>query len=636
MFFNEMKRRNVVRVGFAYVVVGWLVAQIAEMLFPAFGTPDWVFKTLVLLIGIGLPFAMLFAWAFEMTPEGIKKTRDVDISLTLTHSTGRKLDFMIIGALAVALGYFIYERQFLVEATDELPAATVEAAAEETNAPPVETVDETVDEITRRSIAVLPFLNMSSDDEQAWFADGLTEEILNSLARAPDLLVSARTSSFAYKGTSKDIPTIAEELGVRHILEGSVRRGGDRVRVTAQLIRAEDGFHLWSQTYDRTLDDVIQIQEEVAIEIAKALETAMDPDALAQMMKAGTSSVPAFEAYLKGLAHGINTFTRGDAYEFLSARDSHERAIELDPEFAKAYWELAFFWDIQLTSTNIVAGITGLDRDEMWASYEAAIDKAILYEDDAVSALGYRANKASRESDLAQALRLNTEYIEQRPNDQSGQLQLLNSYANLRKFDEGVEAGLLMMERDGHDPFVAASVVNLMRFSNNKEKIRSFAHEIINQFGENIDVMYQAHRALLWAGDIDGSSKVLPRIQSSDLSGENRFLASLRQACAEQRLGDAEEMLAAYFATITEDVLDTDDRVSMRSTDWLTYNIMGDNDAALGVLKKLDDIEDQRELVDYVTYAVFDAREFPNLATMLESQGVGDMEPRLLPYRCDR
>ncbi len=215
------------------------------------------------------------------------------------------------------------------------PTANVAAAVEQVSPAEIEAPDAAADTRIRRTIAVLPFLNMSSDDEQAWFADGLTEEILNSLARTPDLLVSARTSSFAYKGTTKDISTIAQELGVNHILEGSVRRGGDRLRVTAQLIRAEDGFHLWSQTYDRTLDDVIQIQEEVAVEIARALKTAMDPEALAKMMSAGTSSVPAFEAYLEGLAYGISSGTTGDVYEYLSASQAFERAIGIDPTFAR-------------------------------------------------------------------------------------------------------------------------------------------------------------------------------------------------------------------------------------------------------------------------------------------------------------
>ena len=233
--FSELKRRNVVRVGIAYIVLSWVALQLGDILFDMFETPAWVGKTLAALLLLGFPFACLFAWAFEMTPEGVKKTAEVDRSTSITHSTGRKLDFVIIGALVVALGYFVWERQ-------ELGEPSVEVALE-------------------KSIAVLPFVNLSSDEEHEWFADGLTEEILNSLARTPDLLVASRTSSFQYKGQNTDVSEIAAALGVAHILEGSVRRSGNRLRVTAQLIRAHDGFHLWSETFDREPEDVLAVTD---------------------------------------------------------------------------------------------------------------------------------------------------------------------------------------------------------------------------------------------------------------------------------------------------------------------------------------------------------------------------------------
>ena len=323
-FFDELKRRNVVRVGIAYLVVGWIVFQIGEVMFPTFGTPDWVFKTIILVIAVGFPFALIFAWAFELTPEGVKKTQDVNVSVSVTAATGKKLNYIIIAALVIALGYFVWERQVPTDSPAHRPDSVAEPSAAIEAIEAGESVEE---EASKRSIAVIPFVNMSSDKEQEWFADGLTEEILNSLARTPDLLVAARTSSFTFKGSNEDIPTIAKALGVEHILEGSVRRSGDRLRVTAQLVRASDGFHLWSENYDRNLDDLIDIQENVAIEIANALETAMNPEALARMVSSGTSSVPAFEAYLRGLAVGESTFATGDIYENLNARDAYERKM---------------------------------------------------------------------------------------------------------------------------------------------------------------------------------------------------------------------------------------------------------------------------------------------------------------------
>ena len=276
-FIGELKRRNVVRVGIAYVVIAWLLAQVAEFAFENFGAPEWVLKTFVVVLLLGMPLALFFAWAFEMTPEGLKREVEVDRTASITPHTGRKLDRLIIAGLVVAVAYFAWTSQREPEPAEPPPTETSVAA-----------------EIgpDERSIAVLPFVNMSSDEEQEWFADGLTEELLNSLARMPDLLVAARTSSFGYKGSTDSVQNIAKALGVAHVLEGSVRRGNDRLRITAQLIRASDGFHLWSETYDRSPDDVIAIQEDLAIEIARALETAMDPEALKEMVSAGTASVP--------------------------------------------------------------------------------------------------------------------------------------------------------------------------------------------------------------------------------------------------------------------------------------------------------------------------------------------------------
>jgi TolB-like protein len=222
---------------------------------------------------------------------------------------------MIIGVLALAVILLLVDKIFLSTDVGGVDVATAEI---------------------EKSLAVLPFADLSQAQDQEWFADGLAEEILNALARTPDLLISARTSTFAYKGSDKDIPTIAQELGVAHVLEGSVRRSGDRIRVTAQLIRANDGFHLWSQNYDRDSTDIIEIQEDLAIQIASALETTMDPGALADMLRVGTSSVAAYQAYIHGaglrsrsLLENRNDLMR-TSYEFF------EEARKQDPTFSAA------------------------------------------------------------------------------------------------------------------------------------------------------------------------------------------------------------------------------------------------------------------------------------------------------------
>ncbi len=624
-FLDELKRRNVVRVGFAYLVVGWLVAQIAELVLPTFDAPGWVLKTVFFLIALGFPLALLFAWAYELTPQGLMKTSDVDENESVTHSTGRRLNLVIIGALAIALAYFVWDRQRLI-AAGERAAAAVSATAPAPGS--AEGAAQPVGDDSR-SIAVLPFVNMSSDDEQEWFADGLTEELLNSLARTPDLLVASRTSSFVYKGSIKTVPEIAGELGVDHVLEGSVRRSGDRLRVTAQLIRAADGFHLWSETYDRTLDDVIAIQEDVAIEIANALETALDPEALAAMMSAGTRSVPAYESYLQGLAYGVSTQVTGDIYEFLGARDAFERALELDPGFSKAWWELARFWAIQLNTTNIVSGITGQSHDDMLVQFEKAIDRAIETETDPISTLGYRAVKATQEMNLSRAQRLREEYLAARPNDIEAQISHIIGLNFLRRFVDAEQAAQRLLQQEVRDPELMSQVIQNLRYSDNRELQREFAELVFRRFPDNVNILYQAHRMLLTMGDIDGASRIVPAILNSDMPASSRFLVRLRQACAEQRRSDADEIVAAYRASGDVDV-------ESRSIVWLTYKILGDDAAAEAYMRELDDAGEVRELFDYVGYGAFDPKRFPNLMAAIADQGVGVDTVYEIPYRCGR
>ncbi len=631
-FFDELKRRNVVRVAIAYVVVGWLVFQVGEVLFPTFGAPEWIFKTVILLIALGFPLALVFAWAFELTPDGVKKTEDVDASVSITPSTGRRLNQVTIVALVAALAYFVWQTQVGEEPATE-PAGTPDtapvgepaAAASEAaaDAEPAGRIEHSPP--GDRTIAVLPFVNMSSDEEQEWFADGLTEEILNALARTPDLLVAARTSSFVYKDSDKEVTEIADSLGVAHVLEGSVRRSGDRLRVTAQLIRASDGFHLWSQTYDRDFADLIDIQENVAFEIANALETAMDPEALAHMVSSGTASVPAFEAYLQGLAYGISTIQTGDTYLFLNAKEAYEKAISIDPEFAKAYWRLAQFWAIQLSETNIIAGLTEYSRDDMRALYEEAIDNAIRYENDPANKMFYEAHKADMELQLRKALRLNTEYLAQRPHDQQAQNQQLTLMAAIAPTSNDIMDAVREFERiDGHDVIVTQNSITRLTYTGDDAFLREFANHAVAQFPDEVFVLYQAHRGLLWAGDIDGAAGLLPAILSSDLPESSRYLVLLRQACAEGRIDDARRLYERGIRQFAD----------AYSTLWISHLIMNDKEAAEAMLAPLDDPDNLRGLADFLTYGTFDPRPYPNLMALLESQGIEPQDTLIPPYQC--
>jgi len=304
-FFNELKRRNVFKVAAAYIIVSWLLLQISDTLVPALRLPEWFHSGVAFLLIIGFPIAMVFAWAFDMTPDGLKKEKDINGSQPRASTSGRTLNYTIIVSLAVALVYFVWESRIQTGSESFSP-----------------------DLNNNNSVAVLPFINMSSDPEQEYFSDGITEEVLNLLVKIPELKVTSRTSVFAFKGQNVDIPTVAEKLGVAHILEGSVRKAGNRVRITAQLIEARNDVHLWSETYERKLDDIFAIQDEIAREVVKALQIQL----LGEAPIATSTNSEAYNLYLRG-KHFATLGT--DGWE--SSEKAYRESIALDADFAPAW-----------------------------------------------------------------------------------------------------------------------------------------------------------------------------------------------------------------------------------------------------------------------------------------------------------
>ena len=323
--FNELKRRSVFKVGIAYVIVAWLVAQVLQLVFESFGTPDWAIKSVLVLLATGLPFALFFAWAFELTPDGVKRDHEVDRSQPTATQSDNKLNLMIFVVLILALSYFAYDKFVL---STEREAALVEAATQTVTEQSAAT--ETTTE-SFKSIAVLPFVNMSSDPEQEYFSDGISEELLNVLAKIDSLKVAARTSSFSFKGQNKPVGEIAKVLGVDHILEGSVRKSGSQIRITAQLIRVSDGFHMWSETYDRELVNIFAIQDEITEAIVSELRIKLDVQE--QIASTTTSNPEAYQEYLQG-RYFWNL--RTTEYMYLAV-EYFERAVQLDPSFADAW-----------------------------------------------------------------------------------------------------------------------------------------------------------------------------------------------------------------------------------------------------------------------------------------------------------
>jgi TolB-like protein/Flp pilus assembly protein TadD len=334
--FAELKRRNVFKVGIAYVLMAWVALQAADFALDLIDAPNWVIQALFIIVIIGLPFALFFAWAFELTPEGIKREHEVDRSQSITPHTGKKLNFMIIGALAIAVIYLLADKHVLEDITPEPTERTVEVPSE---APAGQATP--VDE---NSIAVLPFANRSRAEDDEFFVDGMHDDLLTQLAKIRGLKVISRTTMMQYKDTEKTIPEIAKDLGVSTILEGGVQRAGDRVRINAQLIDPTGDGHIWAETYDRemTVENLFDIQSEITRQIVSAVRGELSEEESEALAEQPTDNLAAYEAYLRGRAEldhpDYGTERAYAALEWL------ERAVELDPEFAHAWAKLAIAW----------------------------------------------------------------------------------------------------------------------------------------------------------------------------------------------------------------------------------------------------------------------------------------------------
>jgi TolB-like protein/cytochrome c-type biogenesis protein CcmH/NrfG len=365
-FLAELRRRNVFRVGVAYVVMAWVLLQVLDVVGAILELPAWGGKLILAILVAGFFVALFVAWAYELTPAGFRREKDVDRSHSITRQTGRRLDRIIIVLLVAAVGYLLLDKLVLQNLLapgagepDTAPAMAAPAAA-------------------GPSVAVLPFVNMSGDRDNEYFSDGLTETLLHSLSQLPGLRVAARTSAFAFKGRSAAIGDIAEALGVAHVLEGSVQRAAGKVRVTAQLVRAEDGFHVWSQNYTRPLQDIFAIQDEIAADVAQALGSSLLGMNAPQRHVVSTTDLGAFDSYLEGLGQQAVY-----SYASLNAAEDHfKQALSLDPGFTDARLALA-------RNYMLMANTGLIDEDVMRARATPVIDQALDREPDNLQARAY-------------------------------------------------------------------------------------------------------------------------------------------------------------------------------------------------------------------------------------------------------
>ncbi len=444
--FAELKRRNVFRVGAAYIIVAWLVMQVSDVVINNIGAPDWVFQVILLVLGISFPVVLIFAWAFELTPEGLKKEKDVDRSQSIAPNTGHKLDRAIIAILTLALAYFMFER--FTAPTKIEPVASVSEQA----------ID--------KSIAVLPFVNMSADKDNEYFSDGLSEELLNLLAKVDGLKVAARTSSFKFRNSESDIAEIGEQLNVATVLEGSVRKSGNQARITAQLIKVDDGFHMWSETYDRNLDNIFEVQDEIARAIVDALKLPLLGHDAQPLSTRSTDNFEAYDLYLLGRHHSRDYSTQGVE----RARDYYLKALEIDPAFAPAYGGLA-------DAYIFLSDFGDLPQGESHQLARAAAEKALSIDPDspeAHAAIGLLLNDLGHnrlaESHLQKALEVN-------PNHVNALLWYRNTLVAMLRINDAMRVTERVLSLDPLSPPVrrhyAHQLIAMLRFDEAENEIQA-------------------------------------------------------------------------------------------------------------------------------------------------------------------
>ncbi|GMR14755.1 MAG: hypothetical protein BMS9Abin30_0362 [Gammaproteobacteria bacterium] len=343
-FFNELKRRNVIRVGIAYAVATWLLMQIVDLVLENIHAPDWVMQVFMLALAVGFPIAIIIAWAFEMTPDGIKLEKNVDRSQSITRDTGKQLNRGIIVILLVLVVFLLTDR--FRENDSGVPANNL-PGSQSTQ----QEIEQTDDAEATQSIAVLPFRDMSAAQDQAYFGEGIAEELLNALVKLKGLHVASRTSTFSLVDEDLDIPTIAERLGVTTVLEGSIRTSGQKVRVTAQLIDVKADVHLWSETYNGSLDDIFKIQDEITAKIIEAMKVQLGGEAIASASTELTDNAEAYQLYLKGR----HFWRQRTATSLNRAIGLFKQAIDLDPGFHRAWSNLAAAYKVLPTYDSHVS-----------------------------------------------------------------------------------------------------------------------------------------------------------------------------------------------------------------------------------------------------------------------------------------
>ena len=528
-FFAELKRRNVYKVAVAYAVVAWLLIQAASIFFPAFDAPPWVMKIFIIVIILGFPVALIFSWAFEITPEGIKLESEIEPNKSIKRGTGRKIIAVTIALAVVAAGLFVYQ---LVRSKSTITprSASVQLRRDGQS--------EAATAAPNKSIAVLPFVNMSADKNDEYLSDGMTEELINVLARVPGLRVPGRTSCFAFKGKNEQdiFRKVGDELHVGTVLEGSVRKAGDQLRVTAQLINVSDGYHLWSKDYDGDVKDILNFQSNVAEQVVQALQVQLGTEAARALSKKPTENAEAYRLYLLGRYH-FAKFTRAG---WTNAIHYFEQALQIDPAYTLAYCGLA--------DTYGWAGGQTLPGREAWAKEMEFARKALALGPNLAEAhlsmgtalysvLGPHASK----KELDRAVELN-------PNLALAYDQYGWTFAEIGRFDDAIAAEKKALELDPLNTFLNTNLAFFLYWARRYEEATAQIRKTLELDPNNAF----AHSILGWCL-IGKGNKTEARAEfqrATTLDDLPWYVSSLGYACAvsgdrakaEQILQDLEEL----------------------------------------------------------------------------------------------
>ena len=523
-FFAELKRRNVYKVAVAYAVVGWVIAQIATQIFPFLEIPNWVVRLVIVLIAIGFPIALVIAWAFEATPEGIKRTEDVDPAAVARQPRRHTWIFVVIIGTALSVGLFFIGRY---TAGNRSGASSAELPA--------------------KSIAVLPFDNLSRDPDNAFFAEGVQDEILTRLAKVADLKVIARTSTQKFKSSPENLPDIAKQLGALNILEGSVQKANDQVRVNVQLVNAMTNAHLWAEIYDRKLTDIFAVESDIAKTIADTLQAKLTGSEKTAISKEPTANTEAYELYHKGRS----LWEKRSGDNIPKAIAFYKQAIERDPNYALAYAGLA-------SAYIILPFWAGADRLDAYSKAEDAALKALHLDSNLAEGHLALGKVYFWKIDLAASLREYQRAAELKPNDAGAHHWLGNdALAALGRFDEAIAEVKRAVELDPLSPVINTDLGT---------------------------TFYYAHR-------YDESARQLRKTLEID---PTFFYAHFNLGIALQAKGDLSGAISEY-----EKAKQLSDNTFVSTLFAQAKAYAGDKDAALRMLSDLDKISQSREVLGY-------------------------------------